>query len=431
MNLDDTIVAISSAVGSAARIIVRASGPETGQILRELGCQTTPAGCARQRITFNGLTFFAQVWLFSSPRTYTGQDLAEIHLPGNPLLARMLIERMIELGARPAEAGEFTARAYFNGKLDLTQAEGVAASISAQSAGQLAAARQLMSGQLARRLRPIMDALADMAALVEVGIDFSEEDVEFLSRHQIQDRLNKIDADLQFLISQSARFEKLAHEPTVVLCGRPNAGKSTLVNALAGKSRAIISPVAGTTRDILAAEVFLPRGKIRLLDVAGVEPASENEIARQMQEQAMSAIEQADFLVAIREAGDFRPLTLPRKADLFVRTKGDLVPAAALEPGEIVVSAVTGQNMNQLKEVLDRVAFGDDSSGAKLALTARHLAAIDQARLALVEAKGHADSPEILAADLRSALDFLGDILGLITPDDVLGRIFSTFCIGK
>jgi tRNA modification GTPase len=357
--------------------------------------------------------------------------LIEFHIPGSPLLARMLVGRAMELGARGAEAGEFTLRAYFNGKLDLTQAEGVAAAIAASSEGELAAARQLMSGELARRLRPVMELLAETAALVEVGIDFSEEDVEFLSREEIGRRLGAMDGMLGDLVRDSLRFEKLAHEPTVVLCGRPNAGKSTLVNALAGRNRSVVSATAGTTRDALAVEVFLPRGRVRMIDVAGLEEsASGEEIARQMREQAMGAIEGADVLVLVREAGDGRPVVgVGREPDLRVGSKIDLGGFA--EAGEMGVSAMSGMNMDRLRGELDRLTFGAESVGAKLALGARHLAAIDSARGSVKRAGERLGAAEFLAADLREALDALGQILGAVTADDLLGRIFSSFCIGK
>jgi tRNA modification GTPase len=499
MILDDTIVAISSAVGPAARMIVRVSGADARGIARNLGCfdggeeltgigvgqisgdpkpfGPTSAAALHCRLTFSGLIVPAWAYFFIGPRSFTGQDSLELHIPGNPLLARMLLDAIVALGGRQAEAGEFSARAYFNGKIDLTQAEGVAAAIAATSAQELSAARQLMAGELTRRLRPVMDLLADTLALVEVGIDFSEEDVQFLNAEQISSRLKSIVADLHQLVEQSARFERLQHEPRVVLAGRPNAGKSTLLNALAGMNRAIVSPVAGTTRDAISAEVMLPGGMVHLVDMAGLEESNdepggsrvgEHEIPAQMHERAMRAIEECDLLILVRDATDSRPeLELPRKIDLRVISKVDLIlertagMTAAVIMGSdpimsadrsgsemgsdpilsadeqmraIPISAATGEGMQTLRLALNQIVFGAGGGESRLALAARHLQAIQQAMvfldrgMILVNEKHLA---ELLAAELREALDELSQILGVVTPDDILGKIFSAFCIGK
>jgi tRNA modification GTPase len=276
----------------------------------------------------------------------------------------MLLHELLKLGARPAEPGEFTARAYFNGKFDLTGAEGVAATIAAGNAQELSAARRLMSGELARRIAPILDLVADSLALVEAGIDFSEEGISFLSAAELRERAGRADAALQTLLAESARFERLAHEPRVALVGRPNAGKSTLLNALAGRERAVVSSTAGTTRDALSAEVSLRRGAIQVIDVAGIdEPceqqASHSEIDAKMQRTAARAVEEADLLILVHSLTDAR------------------------------------------------------------------------AALARVMTNPEAFEVELLALEFREALEALGAILGRVTPDDLLGRIFSGFCIGK
>jgi tRNA modification GTPase len=447
MQTGDTIAAISSAVGPAARMILRLGGPRAEEIARGLVDQMPAAGGAsRARCGFHGLSFPIWIYFFAGPRSYSGEDLVEFHIPGSVVLAKMLLTELLSRGARLAEAGEFTARAYFNGRIDLTEAEGVAATIAAGSERELAAARQLLAGELARRLSPILDLLADTLALIEVGIDFSDEDVTFLSAQQTAERIARVVGELDRLLSESVRFERLAHEPRVVLVGRPNAGKSTLLNALAGRERAVVSPIAGTTRDVLSVELPLERRMVRLMDVAGIEEPSEGSSAREsatteqdridrlMREHALRAVESADVVLLVIEATDSRPpLELPRSAAWIVHTKTDLVESLTIEPSrEIAVSARSGAGMKELAELIDRLAFGGDSKGSSLALNARHVSALEAARAALARAAAALEAgPELIAMDLREALDALGSITGQISPDDLLGRIFSAFCIGK
>jgi tRNA modification GTPase len=433
MNPDDTIIAISSAIGAAQRLIVRASGSLARQIHCDLTSSNTFVGSAarRTRLAFNGLSVPAWVYTFAAPRSVTGEDVIELHIPGNPLLARMLLNELARHGARQAGPGEFTARAYFNGRLDLSEAEGVAAVIAAQSQHELSAARQLMAGELTRRLRPVLDAVAGLLALVEAGLDFSDQDVAFVSTPQVLRGIDDADATLQRLVCDSARFERLSHEPQMVLAGWPNAGKSTLLNALAGARRAVVSHVQGTTRDAIWAHVSLPRGRVRLIDVAGIDPSAADSIPFQMQQRAQHTIQQADVLVLVRDCTDTRPAPpLPRTPDLFVAAKSDL--GGTVTGHELPISALTGHRLDVLRERLDKLAFGQAGSGATLALNARHVQSINAARHALARARQcAADAAELLALELREALDALGTIGGAVTADELLGRIFATFCIGK
>lgn len=449
MDKDQTIVAISSAVGPAARMIVRTSGPAAHRLLAAMlpaaeGAEQALGGAGgggsvvRRMLHFAGLVCPAWVYVFHSPRSYTGDDLVEYHLPGNPILAELLIRHLsADADVRAAEPGEFTARAYLNGRMDLTQAEGVAAVVSAQSQAQADAGRRLMAGELARRLARPADELLSTLALLEVGIDFSDEDVTFLPPAQLVARLDAVSADLQELLSASARFKPLGYEPTFVLVGRPNAGKSTLLNALAGYQRAVASPVAGTTRDALSAEVSLARGAVRVVDVAGIEAhaaatvVASDDIATQMETRARREIEQADFVIEVRPVDEPRVGRLcGRVGDLVVRSRADLQPAVG-GPDEIPVSPMTGEGIDELRSAMDELAFGRDGSAA-LMLNDRHVQAVNEALQAIGRARQIAEGPvELVAAELREAIAATGSVLGEVSPDDLLGRVFAQFCIGK
>lgn len=480
MQAGDTIAAISSPPAPSARIVVRLSGPRSAEIARQLGAQiqdgrnssgvypsrlklgrfggtgVSPVLAGKThgqdaRATLGSMQIPVLIYFFPAPHSYTGEEIVELHAPGNPLVARMLLEELLACGARAADAGEFTARAYFAGKIDLTQAEGVAAAIHAHGAAELNASRQLLAGELTRRLNPLCDLTAETLALVEAGIDFVEEGISFLPAPELRRRIDQIDSALEQLVKESARFERITHEPVVVLAGRPNAGKSTLLNALAGRTRAVVSASSGTTRDAIWAPVTLLRGVVRVTDVAGidglqarVENSSEIEfIERQMHFQALKAITTADVVVLVVDSMDKRPtLTLSQLPDLIVRSKADLIPrgdtpalsASTLGEGEpvVTVSAHTGEGIEQFMRALDRLCFGESTAGAALTLNARHLQAISESRSALHRARACMDEGmELLASELREALDALGRISGQITPDDLLGRIFSSFCIGK
>ncbi len=425
-------------------MIVRLSGPAALSVAEELtGDEPSHTAAVCTSIRFDYLTVPAWLYAFHAPRSSTGEDVVELHIPGNPLLARLLMSHLLSHGARAAEPGEFTARAYFNGKLDLSAAEGVAAVIGARSEAQLQAARQLLAGELANRVRPMVDAIAETLALLEVGIDFVDEDVTFLSATEVDERISSVMGQVRSLQNESSRIEPLSHDPTVVLVGRPNAGKSTLLNALAGIERAVVSDVAGTTRDIVSHEIALRRGTVRVWDVAGIETARTTDaiaitsIERQMQERTRSAIESADTVVYVDDSGvpeRLAVLNIGREPDLRVFTKADLAQRVTVaSPATVHVSAVTGQGLTELRARLDDLCFGSaERSG--LSLNARHLQHLADASQALtraMEANANSVGSEIVAMELRHTIDDLGAIVGSISPDELLGRVFSRFCIGK
>ncbi len=432
----DTIAAISSSILASARIVVRMSGPASQSIASEISNLKSPAGGTAQQcmLAFANLQCPGWLYTFRAPRSYTGEDSVEFHLPGSPVLARLLLDDLSRKGARPAEAGEFTSRAFFNGKIGLTEAEGVAATIAASNESELRAARQLMAGELTKRLTPISESLAQTLALIEVGIDFTEEDVTFLAADEVAERITDADEALADLLEQTGRFEQLTHEPSIVFAGRPNAGKSSLINALTGQSRAVVSQVAGTTRDVLTAPLDLPSGRVQLSDVAGLESTGADTINQQMQQQAARAIAAADFVVLIKDCTDSTPaIELPRPTDLLVLTKSDLqTETPDVHPG-LRVSSKTGDGLEAVRTALDRLVLANNSAGSTLSLNRRHLLAIETARESLSRAAARVteNASELVAMDLRDVLDALGSITGQVTPDDILGRVFSAFCIGK
>lgn len=432
----DTIVALSSSVHAGLRAILRLSGSKAFDLVDRLSAAPAdshrPGWITRRRIELApGFAFDVTLYAFRAPRSSTGEDVIELHLPASPVLVSALLKRLVALGARQAEPGEFTARAFFNGKLDLTAAEGVAATISASNRAELDAARQLLGGELARRLTPILDQIVATLALIEVGIDFTDEDVTFLPAEELEQRLVQITDSLRQLVAGSARIERLSHEPRIVLTGRPNAGKSTLLNALAGSTRAVVSNIAGTTRDALSAQVALPRGFVTLVDVAGIENSGDDIISTQMQESARSEIQTADAIVLLIDSSDPQPpIASPREPNLVVHSKIDLAPPPL---GAIGIDAIGGVGLETLRRELDRIAFGSPSrSTSSLALNARHVAALTNAIASLEQARAISRSGnELVASELRVAIDQLGGVLGNVSPDDVLGKIFSSFCIGK
>ena len=389
---------------------------------------------------------------FEAGDSYTGQDMAELQCPGNPILLERVIRRSTQLGARLAEPGEFTFRAFLAGKLDLIQAEGVAATIAATSDSQLAAAGLLRCGALGEVACGLAEAVADALALVEAGIDFvDEEDVVSIKPDVLNERLRKIDRDLDGLLAQSRSWGSLDAVPRVVLVGAPSSGKSTLFNALLGHTRAITAATPGTTRDVLAEPLVLstPPGErieVMIFDMAGLDVAT-YALDASAQEAARGTIASADLVLHVqhgsvadlrsREAQEIGPevpiLRVWTKADLAYPSEGRF---------DVVVSAHTGHGLDALRQAMV-VHVGDRAvsvSSQMLALQRRHDMALRNAATQITAAQqlvagqfgqSALDQPELIAGALREALDELAGLAGRMTPDDIIGRVFATFCIGK
>ncbi len=450
MDTASVILAVASPPGRSVRGIVRVSGDAAFDVLRpHLTCAWS-RGAQRARLGVAGLDVACLVLVFPGPGSYSGEDSVEIQLPGNPCLLERVVDALIESGgdrgldARRAEAGEFTARAFLNGKMSLTEAEGVAATIAARSDAELRAARQLSSGRLAALACELADELAAALALVEAGIDFTDqEDVVAISPEALFNRLLALRDRIEGQLSRSVPTEQLEAIPWVVLTGEPNAGKSTLFNALLGRPRVVVSGIAGTTRDAITEPLTIDtphgRAEVMLVDLAGAADDRTKALDRLMQSAARLALERADLVLRCIPAGAEAATSRAsgRAPSLIVRTKCDLGHG-----GDLAVSGHTGEGLDQLRAAIaERLTDRAVSIAADtMALRPRHWAALRAAGRNLREAiellqparlERTLPQPELIAAAMRSSLNDLAALSGDIAPDDVLGRIFATFCVGK
>ncbi|MEM8739536.1 MAG: GTPase [Planctomycetota bacterium] len=465
-NLRDTIVAVSSPPGRSARGLVRLDGPHAFAVVAHLVDHPPdpPPHTARPAALRHPDLPPLPVLLtrFPGPRSYTGHDVAELQLPGHPaLLDRVLQAALGHPPLRLAEPGEFTFRAYTAGKLDLTRAEGVAATIHAVSDSQLAAAAALRHGQLARFAAGRVDRVGRLLALVEAGIDFvDQEDVVPIPPRELAAALTEELRELEKLLARSRAWGAVEALPRVVLLGPPSAGKSTLFNALLGQPRAVTHPAPGTTRDVLEEPLQLnplptsgrgdaPSREVMLVDLAGLDDAA-TALDRDVQQRVRDAVDRADLILHVRPAAGpadaaRAPLALPAAAPVLrVYTKADRVASFSAPPGPdadaVCVSAHTGRGLPALRAAILH-HLGDRAVSLRadlLALQPRHHAALTAAREALQDARRQTDpgapalgAVELVAGRLRDALDHLAGLGGELTPDDVIGRVFSTFCVGK
>lgn len=451
-NPTDTIVAVSSPPGRSSRGLIRISGPDVKDVLKRILVQphAKTRELAAVRLRIHDLP--ALLLRFEAPASYTGDDLAELQLPGNAALLDKVLHQMIQGGegvVRLAEPGEFTFRAYTAGKLDLTQAEGVGATISAVSDSQLAAASLLRQGKLGHTAETLVNQLGNLLALVEAGIDFTDqEDVTPIAPDTLADHISALALQLEQLLARSRSWGAIESLPRVVLVGPPSAGKSTLFNALLGKERAVIDPTPGTTRDALSEPLQLQDSdgrvvEVMLVDLAGLDHELDSDTLlpdRHAQEVVHETIKQADLLLRL---SDNPSQWMPLDADLpkiDVLSKWDSREDAK-HGTSVRVNAHTGFGMDTLRrEIVNTLAGQAVSIRADLlALQPRHEQAIKDAAQSLQQTKQLIDGSsgdrlpdiELLAGAMRSALDALASLGGRLTPDEVIGRVFATFCVGK
>ena len=439
MDPTSVILAVASPPGQAARGIVRASGGRACAVLAVSmadGCAGRAAVLARTRgvhvVRLLQPAISALCVVMPGPASATGEDCAEIHAVGNPLVLERIVEAAIARSggeARRAHPGEFSARAVLAGRIGIGDAERVAAAIAAETDAALVAADALRAGDAERATAGDAEEVATVLALVEAGIDFTDqEDVVAIARPELERRVRSVLERIRARCEASAGSERAARAARIVLAGPPNAGKSSLYNALLGHARAVESPQRGTTRDAVEHAIVLPGGiEAVLVDAPGLEDAV-HEIDVLMQARAMDALARADVVIDCGAA----PAGAAHAIVIRVETKSDMREGEpAVTAGIIATSARTGQGIDALRAAIARAiaeraprGAGESTLGAaRAALLAEAAAALDET-LAL-------DAPELVAASLRTALDRLGEVAGAIPPDDVLGRLFAGFCIGK
>ena len=436
----DTIAAVATAPGLGAVGVVKLAGPGVRTAIAQLGWSLTPRKASLcqvsndQGVIDSGLALF-----FPGPNSYTGDDTLEFQGHGGPVVLNRVLQRFLQLGARLALPGEFSQRAFINDKLDLAQAEAVADLISAASEEAAIRAMQSLQGEFSKQINALYERIVRLRVYVEAAIDFPEEEVDFLADGQIAQSLTGIETDLTELVKSARSGQKFNDGVKIVLVGQPNTGKSSLLNRLSGEDSAIVTATAGTTRDVLKERINLGGLPAEVLDTAGlrdtVDPIEAEGVRR-----ARQAIDHADLTVFLTASGtsqaqidhDIATLLPGHQPDLIVLNKADLNAPLPVN-NSIAISAKTGLGVQQLIDTI-KTLLQVDIGEARFLARSRHLDALARCQHHL--AQGSAllaglSAGELLAEDLRAAHDALGDITGKMSADDLLGEIFSSFCIGK
>lgn len=450
----ETIAAVATAQGRGGVGIVRVSGPQAAHIAQAVaGRQLKPRYAhygpfhdASGATLDEGLALY-----FPGPNSFTGEDVLELQGHGGPVVLDLLLRRCLELGARQARPGEFSERAFLNDKLDLAQAEAIADLIEASSEQAARNALRSLQGEFSRRVHALTEKLIQLRIYVEAAIDFPEEEIDFLADGHVLGLLDGVRENLSTVLREAGQGALLREGMTVVIAGRPNAGKSSLLNALAGREAAIVTDIAGTTRDVLREHIHIDGMPLHVVDTAGLRDTDDH-VEKIGVERALKAIAEADRVLLVVDATsaesadpfalwpeflDSRPdpakVTLIRnKADL----SGDTIDLQSSADGHVTLSlsARSGDGLELLREHLKACMGYEQTAESNFSARRRHLEALRQASAHLEHGRNQltaAGAGELLAEDLRHAQQSLGEITGAFSSDDLLGRIFSSFCIGK
>jgi tRNA modification GTPase len=451
-NTEETIVALATPAGVGAIGVIRLSGPDAiviaNKVFKGKDLTKQPSHTIHFGNIVDGDMILDEVLvsLFIGPKSYTRENVVEISCHGSNYIIESIIKLLIKSGARSAKAGEFTLRAFLNGQMDLSQAEAVADLIASNSKTSQQVALQQLRGGFSNQLQTLRDQLVQFASLIELELDFAEEDVEFANRDQLKKLTHEIVRVISALIQSFELGNAIKEGVNTVIAGRPNAGKSTLLNALLNEERAIVSHIPGTTRDTIE-EVLNIRGiNFRLIDTAGIREATDT-IEKIGVERTMEKINQSALLVYVYDAGqitaeelnsDIESLQRPGVTMLVVANKADILSEEKLNTishaEAIVISAKEKTHIDELKSKIYHAAVKDQLDGNEILVTnIRHLEALQKTEEALLRVLSGIDTvtSDFLSMDIKQALHYLGEITGVVTTDDLLENIFSKFCIGK
>ena len=446
---EDSIAAIATPAGRGGVGIIRISGPAARTVARDIStveprhCQARPCrflDADGRQIDFGLLLFF------QGPRSFTGEDVLELHAHGGPVVLDMLLARVLELGCRLARPGEFSERAFLNGKIDLLQAEAIADLIDSASSQAARSAVRTLQGEFSSRIQALQEQLTALRAYIEASLDFPEEEIDFLHQGDVRARVENC-LQGSITLGTAANQGMILHDGlNVVIAGRPNVGKSSLLNHLAARERAIVSAIPGTTRDTLSESILIDGMPLHVIDTAGLRD-SDDPVEQEGMRRAQVEVAGADALLLMLEYGqqagplerDIIAVAPSRERVLLIRNKIDLSDQAPLQREadglqEILCSVREGLGMDLLQSWLKRCAGMDDSGEGSYAARRRHLDCLRQARARLQDCVAMFEQSvdgELLAEELRLVQQSLGQITGEFTSDDLLGEIFSSFCIGK
>ncbi|MDO3387682.1 tRNA uridine-5-carboxymethylaminomethyl(34) synthesis GTPase MnmE [Gilvimarinus sp. SDUM040013] len=447
----DTIAAVATATGRGGVGIVRVSGPQAPEIAKAITKATLTPRQAHYLPFWDENTQELDrgiALLFSGPNSFTGEDILELQGHGGPIVLGLLLERVKQLGARQARPGEFSERAFLNDKLDLAQAEAIADLIEASSEQAARNALNSLQGLFSNQVHALVESLIAMRIYVEAAIDFPEEEIDFLSDGKVAGDLTHISESLVELIQQARQGQLVRDGMQVVIAGKPNAGKSSLLNALVERDSAIVTDIAGTTRDVLKEHIHIDGMPLHIIDTAGLREASD-QVEKIGIERAWAEIEKADRILLMIDAvdainhPDWQPENVwPEFTERLkhsdkvsvIYNKVDLADTSKLPDNALAISAKTGQGLKTLKQHLKDCIGYQSTTEATFTARQRHIDALLSAQRCLQQGEEqlqlHA-AGELLAEDLRDAQNYLSEITGEFTSDDLLGRIFSSFCIGK